>query len=73
MMVCDWAECRHCGRPILRQRRDGRGWDAWVHAGGEELRRGCRAASYRPGVGWDETLDRRTVADPLPEPVSADR
>jgi hypothetical protein len=54
------TECRRCGRPI--------GMDAggrWTHVGDHgRTDRGCRAASFEPGQGWDDTLPRTWQAAP---------
>lgn len=47
--------CRWCGRSIVNTMGD-----KWTHlAADNTLVVGCRAASFTPGEGWDETLDRR--------------
>ncbi|HTF49454.1 MAG TPA: hypothetical protein VK735_18585 [Pseudonocardia sp.] len=51
------AKCRHCGQGI---------WDLagkWRHCDPDNSI-GCRAASYREGKGWDDTLDRHWTAKP---------
>jgi hypothetical protein len=52
--------CRRCGHPIFQA------GDTWFHRGAEGGRhRGCRAASFEPDKGWDDTLDRRWTAAPV--------
>jgi hypothetical protein len=54
-------ECRHCGRAIVDPGGEGR----WTHHGADgQLVRGCRAASFKPEEGWDESLRRSWVAAP---------
>jgi hypothetical protein len=55
--LTEHATCKHCGR-MIRSIRD----DEWRHEPNGE--RGCRAASYREGSGWDDSLNRRSVATP---------
>lgn len=55
----DVHECRHCGRQVIRV---GTGWRHLSANGG--LNVGCRAASFTPGRGWDDTLDRSLKAAP---------
>jgi hypothetical protein len=51
--------CRHCGRPVFEV------GGQWYHLDAQGQRmRGCRAASFVSGRGWDETLDRRRTASP---------
>jgi hypothetical protein len=55
------AECRYCGKEISRF------GDTWLHATGG---RGCRAATFDPDVGWDDSLDRKWRAAPREVAVS---
>jgi hypothetical protein len=56
--VTETATCRHCHRPISRV-----GGGSWKHEDPERCR-GCRAASFREGEGWDDSLSRTWVAAP---------
>jgi len=55
--------CRHCGRPVFQV------GDRWYHrdAQGDRIR-GCYAASFVSGQGWDTTLNRSSMAAPAREP-----
>jgi hypothetical protein len=55
------AECRYCGKPITQF------GDTWLHSAGG---RGCRAATFDPDVGWDDSLDRKWRAAPREVAVS---
>ncbi len=63
--------CRHCNKPIFRD------YNRWLHVGeaveipglpfkvqSDYGMRGCRAASFSPGNGWDDSLDRKWNAAP---------
>jgi len=50
------GECRRCGDTIVRL-----GGNRWTHSVGKV---GCRAASFDPGLGWDESLDPKWKASP---------
>lgn len=61
--VLDGAEegtCRHCGGRILSLDSD----QSWIHAWGSGDR-GCRAASFVSGEGWNDSLDRKWYAAPV--------
>ena len=55
-------DCARCGRPIFEALPG-----QWYHypAGDGMVNVGCRAASYQPDVGWNESLDRRWRATPI--------
>lgn len=55
--------CAHCQRVILDIGAAGK--PRWIHLsadGGTNV--GCRAASFEPARGWDESLDRKWKARP---------
>ena len=54
----EWSSCKYCDQPIYR-RPDGK----WNHDDPDHSR-GCRAASFRPDEGWDDSLQRSWVATP---------
>jgi hypothetical protein len=54
------AICKHCQQPI-QALSSKNGPLRWTHA---DTSRGCRAASFRPGLGWNESLDRKWKASP---------
>lgn len=53
MRYGDPATCRRCGRQAWQRSNDGK----WVHldASGHEIR-GCRAATFTTGGGWDRSI-----------------
>jgi hypothetical protein len=52
--------CRRCGREIIPHGRD-----SWTHLGADGgLSVGCRAASFNPGSGWNDSLSRSWKATP---------
>lgn len=54
------TSCRRCGRSIVNPTGN-----KWTHLAADgTLVVGCRAASFTPGDGWDDTLDRRWRAMP---------
>ena len=59
-------DCRNCHKPIIGVRSDvGRTGYLWLHVEAEPgASRGCRAASYKQGGGWDDSLNRRWKATP---------
>lgn len=52
--------CRRCGTPIVFSNI----LEQWHHAN-PDFNRGCRAASFRPGEGWNDDLPRSWVAAPV--------
>jgi hypothetical protein len=60
----DHGICRHCDRAIFRPRTvaDPHWWH-WC-GGDSSFVRGCRAATYTPGTGWNDLIDRRSMAAP---------
>ncbi len=62
----EFGMCGRCGRAIYRDTTfDPSG--QWVHRGVDGHYRGCRAASYRPGIGWDDKLPKVWMAKPAVE------
>lgn len=70
----DCIECRNCGQPIFDS------YGKWIHfdteghivmeVGSISIQSdygmsGCRSASFRPGHGWDDSLNRKWVAKPV--------
>lgn len=55
----DRDECAKCGQPI---RTDYRDRERWVHA--SDGSRGCRAATFNQGDGWDDDIPRSWMATP---------
>lgn len=55
------AICKHCRQPIQALSSKDDGPLRWTHA---DTSRGCRAASFRAGYGWNESLDRKWKASP---------
>jgi len=55
------AECRYCKEPISRLSvaED----QPWFHDDPSRMR-GCHAASYRPGKGWNDSLPKKWSATP---------
>lgn len=56
----DSGTCRRCHQPIIFSLVLSR----WFHAN-PDFNRGCRAASFRPGEGWNDELPRSWQAAPL--------
>ena len=68
----DCLPCRNCGQPIFDD------YGRWLHRDDtfEQIEglpfevqsdygmKGCRSASFRPGQGWDDSLDRNLNAAP---------
>jgi hypothetical protein len=58
-MENDLLPCRHCGRPVFQV------GERWYHRDAQGGRvRGCYAASFVDGEGWDAALNRRWMAAP---------
>lgn len=51
------STCRRCHKPIVSV-----SGSFWVHLA--DFMVGCRAASFTPEKGWDESLNRRWKATP---------
>lgn len=56
-LIAPRPKCRSCPQTIMLVE------ERWVHTDPDRSR-GCRAASYREGVGWDESLSRTAKAMP---------
>ena len=58
------AECANCGADLYQRTTV----SPWFHAvsteDGPQFIRGCRAATYEEGVGWNDAIDRRLMAKP---------
>ena len=56
------ATCKHCQEPIQAMEH-GDNTLVWNHTD-DRRSRSCRAASWVPGTGWNESLDQRWKATP---------
>lgn len=52
--------CQRCGQPVVRSASiEGEGrFLTHADAAGHATNIGCRAASFQPGVGWNDAFDR---------------
>ena len=53
------STCKHCGKTIIQPYEGAKWWHS------DAMVRGCRAATFSVGEGWDDTIDRRKVAEPV--------
>ena len=53
------ATCRRCGKPITRIGEEA----PWRHTD-QDRSRGCRAATFDEGSGWDDSIPRTWTASP---------
>lgn len=54
------GSCKRCGRPVVRQPDSC--FVTHSNSVGYPTKRGCRAASFTPGGGWDDSLNRSWTA-----------